>query len=70
MAEYDYTKTVEPDIEQLWVDIEASAMTNKSQEGATWDEDSELLKCLFTNDLDAADKTILDGIVAALPDED
>jgi len=70
MAEYDYTKAVEPDIEQLWADIDGSAMTDKAQEGATWEEEAELLHCRFTNDLDAADKTILDGIVAALPPED
>lgn len=70
MAEYEYTKVVQPDIEQLWIDIVGSAMTNKSQLGAMWDEDAELLYCRFETDLDAGDKTILDGIVAVLPPED
>ena len=67
MAEYDYSKTVQPDLDTLWADIEGSAMTNKSQQGATWEEALELLHVYFETDLDAGDKTILDGIVAALP---
>jgi len=67
MAVYDYTKMVQPYLDDLWSDIDGSAMTNKSQQGATWEEALELLHVYFETDLDAGNKTILDGIIAALP---
>ena len=71
MAEYDYPGTmIWPDLDALEPAVVASAMTDKALEGATWDEDTDLLRVYFTNELSGGDKTLLDGIVAALPPED
>lgn len=63
--EYLYTGIViAPNLIKLEGEIDSSAMTDKSIEWCRWDESSSELKLLFTNSLIAADKTILDGLVA------
>ena len=44
--------------------IDESAMTDKSYEYCSWDEETGELEIWFTNALSAGDKTILDDIVA------
>lgn len=73
MAEiYEYTKTTAPAAYQIGPDIEASTMTQQGKddyESSTWSKKDDKLYCRFTNALIAADKTKLDAIIAALPDE-
>ena len=56
-------ETTSPDLEQIKIDVLASDMTDKILEYSTWEKDSEELKIIFTNTLDAGDKIILDEIV-------
>ena len=46
-------------------DVENSAMTDKTIEGCCWSETNARLTIVFTNELSAGYKTILDGIVGA-----
>ena len=64
-VQYDYDKpgTHSPDLDGIYADVMASAMTNKSLEYMRWDADTGILKVVFETALDAGDKTILDGIV-------
>jgi len=61
---YEYTgKATMPNLDQIHLDVAASAMTDKTIEWCRWDEATEVLKVVFTNELIAGDKTILDAIV-------
>lgn len=61
---YEYTnKITMPNLDQIHLDVAASAMTDKIIEWCRWDELTDVLKVTFTNELIAGDKTILDGIV-------
>jgi len=63
---YEYTdKTSMPNLDQIHLDVASSEMTDKTIEWCRWDELTSLLKVVFTNELIAGDKTILDGIVVA-----
>jgi len=63
---YEYTdKTSMPNLDQIHLDVAASEMTDKTIEWCRWDEATEILKTVFTNELIVGDKTILDGIVVA-----
>lgn len=63
---YEYTgKITMPNLDQIHLDVAASEMTDKAIEWCRWDEVTEILKVVFTNELIAGDKTILDGIVVA-----
>jgi len=66
MASYIYDKPgpTPPYTDILSKRIEESAMTDKSYEYCSWDEDTGELEIFFTNDLSPADKLILDDIVA------
>ncbi len=67
---YPYAKTVAPALDQLKADIEASAMTSGGKAdyvGANWNGDAEEMKAKFSNALVPGDETILDALVAALP---
>lgn len=66
MASYIYDKPGEtpPYTDILQKRIDESAMTDKSYEYCSWDEETGELEIFFTNDLSAGDKTILDDIVA------
>jgi len=65
---YDYSKpgTESPDLDQLRVDVLASAMSDKSIEGSEWNESDGVLHVQFENALGPTDKAILDGIVDVL----
>ncbi len=69
---YEYTVGYSPDLASLEGSVAASAMTDKSVEFSRWDEENGggRLCVTFTNALDAGDKTILDGIVDDVPEED
>lgn len=69
---YEYAVTYCPSLSSLEGSIAASAMTDKSVEFSRWDEENGggCLCVTFTNELDAGDKTILDGIVDDVPEED
>ena len=61
---YEYTdKSTAPDLDQIHLDVVASEMTDKTIEWCRWDELTDILKIIFTNELIAGDKTILDAIV-------
>lgn len=77
--DYEYTDiTEEPNIATYQLDEEGylvlvsgiqydvanSGMTDKDIIGGTWWHDTAILKLIFTNEISAGDKTILDGIVA------
>jgi hypothetical protein len=66
MASYVYSKPgpTPPYTDILGKKIDESAMTDKSYEYCSWDEDSGELEIFFTNDLSVDDKAILDDIVA------
>jgi hypothetical protein len=65
MVDYEYTNIADwPNLDGITSDVAASAMTDKSLEYCRWDEDDEILQVIFTNDLSAGDKSILDTIVA------
>jgi len=66
MASYIYSKPGEipPYTDILQKRIDDSAMTDKSYEYCSWDEDSGELEIFFTGTLSAPDKAILDDIVA------
>ena len=60
---YEYTnKTTMPNLDQIHLDVASSEMTDKTIEWCRWDELTEILKVIFTNELIVADKTILDTI--------
>lgn len=67
MASYSYpwTDPSSPELGEIKREVNNSAMTNKSFEYASWDEGGDIVT-YFTTDLDAGDKTIFDGIMAAL----
>lgn len=69
---YEYAVAYSPDLSSLEGSVAASAMTDKSVEYSRWDEEngSGSLCVTFTTALDAGDKTILDGIVDDVPEED
>jgi len=52
-------------ISGIHYDVENSAMTDKSIEFCTWWERDSKLEVVFTNELSAGDKTLLDQIVDA-----
>ncbi len=60
-----------PDLEQLHLDIDSSAMADKDITDCRWDEEAiepdEELNVTFDNTLSAGDKTILDGLIPAVP---
>ena len=67
---YEYTAATEAYLEAIKREIDGSSMTQAGKddyEGSSWDEDAEKLYVTFTDDLIAADKTILDGIISTLP---
>lgn len=62
--EYLYNnKSTSPNLDQIHIDINDSSMTDKSIEWCRWDENIQILKIVFTNELSANDKNILDSIV-------
>lgn len=66
MTEYIYpNKPTSPNLSGILEAIAASEMTDKNVAGLRWDKEDETLKVFWTDSLDASDKTILDGIVAA-----
>ncbi len=68
---YNYTSVTDLQaVEKSKQGVDDSAMSDKSLEHGTFDEDAATLDLTFTNALSGPDKTILDGIVAALPDLD
>lgn len=68
-TKYSYDEPVIFDLDQLLVDINASAMTDKGIEYSRWDAEpiveNEGLGTFWTNVLSGGDETILDSIVAA-----
>ena len=46
------------------LDVESSAMTDKTIEWCRWDESTTYLCVIFTNELTSEDKAILDQIIA------
>lgn len=61
---YIYTeKSTVCDLNQIHLDVLASAMTDKGIEGCKWDEDTSELKVVFTAELSTEDKSILDTVV-------
>jgi len=62
--EYTYENiTVSPCLILIQSEILASAMTDKSVEGCGWDEDTQILRVLFTSTLSGSDEDILDDII-------
>lgn len=67
---YEYTAASEMYLEAIPRDIDDSSMTQAGKddyEASSWSEDDAKLYVVFTDDLVAGDKTILDGIISALP---
>ena len=67
---YEYTQTTEAYLEAIPRDIDDSSMSTTGKDdydSASWDEEAEKLYVIFTDDLSAGDKTILDGIISSLP---
>jgi len=74
MAEtiYEYAKTTAPDLSEIAPAIAASTMTQQGKDdyvASTWKKVSDTLYCKFLDALVTDDKTKLDAIIAALPDE-
>jgi len=66
---YHFSKPgqVSPDLTALKEAVLASAMTDKGIDFCRWDEEPDGdLEVVFTNELGAGDKLILDGIVAGV----
>jgi len=62
---YNYENIVNsPDFVQIKLDIDNSAMTDKNVIGFRWDEDTEILKIEWNEELSEGDKTILDNIIS------
>ena len=65
-VEYEYTnKATAPSLSTIHDDVATSEMTDKNIVYCRWDEDTEILKVVWTDTLSAGDKTILDGIVTS-----
>lgn len=67
---YEYTKSTEAYVEAIKREIDDSSMTQGGKddyEWSSWSEDDEKLYISFTDALVSGDKTILDGIISALP---
>jgi hypothetical protein len=68
---YEYTK-INPNLDQLEVNIKSSEMINKSLFYIRWDvldenkNEPNSLKIYFENELIESDKTVLDTIVSSL----
>jgi len=61
---YEYpNKPQAQDLDAIHAAVAASAMVDKAIEFCRWDEDAAILQVVWADALDAADKTILDGIV-------
>lgn len=68
---YTYNSiTTQPDLDEIHVEVANSAMTDNTIEWCAWDEDAQTLDIKFTGTLSGGDKTILDGIVSAVSDQD
>jgi len=67
-VEYIYNEPVMFDLDQLLLDIAASAMTDKAVDYARWDEDSSGTElCVFwPSALSAEDEILLNAVVAAI----
>lgn len=69
-TEYAYNKVSIVDLDQLLVDIAASAMTDKGVDYLRWDENppqaGDGLCVFWTLPLSGADKTLLDALVSPL----
>ena len=62
---YEYDDIADsPDTKQIHIDVGLSEMTDKNIEYCRWDEDTEILKVYWTDELSSGDKGLLDTIVA------
>ena len=65
MTIYEYqNKELSVNLTQIHLDVESSAMTDKTIEWCRWDESTTYLCVIFTNELTSEDKAILDQIIA------
>ena len=63
--EYQYANgTVSPNLEGIHLDVSNSSMVDKGIEWCRWDESTQILRVVFTNELSVDDKSILDTIVS------
>ena len=62
---YEYeNKITSPNLDDIHLDVSASDMVDKSIEYCRWDEKTQLLKVIFTNELSSGDKNKLDIIIS------
>ena len=61
-----HTTTIQEDLVTLGDSINASDISSAKYEGAWWVETDGSLSTVFSNDLSAGDKTILDGLVVGV----
>lgn len=65
--EYLYeNKTISLDLEQIHIEVTNSIMEDKSIEWCRWDEDTKILKIVFSNELSSSDKNKLDLIIEGI----
>lgn len=61
---YEYAFGAVIDLWLIHADVAASAMTDKRIDFCNWDEAAAVLAVVFVAELSAADKAVLDAIVA------